>query len=106
MAAVRDQSLQSVIISDAEDHYRADLSYAACNRQDWTRAVRRRNGSDLSRGSAIGHRRCVQSDRAVKFCPVLVHIVGPGNETSHQLIFCADRNNLAAGIQKLIRVIR
>src|SRR5215212_9726054 len=56
IAAIADLRLQSVIIPDAEVHYRVDLAYAARFRQDWTGEIGGGHGSDLSRRRAIKHR--------------------------------------------------
>src|SRR6185503_15833360 len=103
---VADLRLQSVVIADAEIHYRVDLTYAARNRQDWTCGICCGHGSNLSGRSAIEHRGGIQINSAIKIGPVLMHVVCPSDQPSYPLLLYADGNDLAAGIHELIRIVR
>ena len=51
-------------------------------------------------------RRRVQVDAAIEVGPVLVHVVGAGEEAVHDLTLRADRRDLAARIQELVGIVR
>ena len=85
VAAIADLRLQSVVIGDAEIHQHVDLAHAAVDRQDRTSGIGRGHGSDLSGRGAIERRRSVQIDGAIEIGPVLVHVVGAGEQALRPL---------------------
>ena len=60
----------------------------------------------LPERGAIERRRRVQIDAAIEIGPVLVHVVGAGEQAVHDLALGADRRHLAARVHELVGIVR
>src|SRR6185295_15611795 len=71
------------------------------------RVVRSRDRSSLVRVRTSGERSGrIQINGAIEVGPVLVHVVGPEEEPSEELPFRAHRDDLAARVDQLVRIVR
>src|SRR6185436_5483494 len=87
-------------------HYHVHLPHAAGSRHDGPGVISCGHGSQLSNRCAVEYGRRIQIDRALDIAQVLAHVVSPDEQPAGNLAFDADREDLAARVYQLVRIVR